>query len=405
MTAQSQTRATAQPSEQWSSREKHLAALFTAILTRGPISRRDASRMIGMSQAAVTKLVKPMIANGYVVEQEGYSEGPGRRLIPLAVQPRRHNAIGIKVTERELIGVIVDLHAEVHHSLRVPLEGTAPERVVAQAARLVRQLQLGAQGIGGSCVGVGVGLGGHVDGRAGVVRYSPLLGWHDVPAQQMLAEALDLPVLIENDVNTLAVSELWFGAGRDTSSFTVVTVGSGVGGGIVIDGELWHGASGAAGELGHNIVDPAGPLCHCGMRGCVETFAADDAILSAIAEGNDAAPRSLAEAAALAHGGDHRAREAFSQAGRALGLGLATLVNLLNPPMVILSGEGINASDLLMGALTEQLAASAFSSAAQDCRLVVRPLPDEAWARGAAATMLKHGVLASLMTLVDEVPD
>jgi predicted NBD/HSP70 family sugar kinase len=137
----------------------------------------------------------------------------------------------------------------------------------------------------------------------------------------------------------------------------------------------------------------------------VETFAADDAILSAIAEGSGAVPHSLAEAAALAHGGDRRAREAFSQAGRALGLGLATLVNLLNPPMVILSGEGINASDLLMGALTEQLAESAFSSAAQDCRLVVRPLPDEAWARGAAATMLKHGVLASLMTLVDEVPD
>lgn len=106
----------------------------------------------------------------------------------------------------------------------------------------------------------------------------------------------------------------------------------------------------------------------------------------------------------MAHGGDRRAREAFSQAGRALGLGLSTLVNLLNLPLVILSGEGISASDLLMDALTGQLAASAFSSAAQDCRLVVRPLPDEAWARGAAATMLKHGVLASLMTLVDEIP-
>ncbi len=391
--------------EQWSPREKSLAALFTSILTRGPISRRDAARAIGMSQAAVTKLVKPMIAHGYVTEQEGYSEGPGRRLIPLVIDPRRHHAIGIKATERELIGVIVDLHAEVRHSSRVPIGDLRPKAVVRAMADLARDLEQGAPDVEGANVGVGVGLGGHVDGRSGLVRYSPMLDWRDVPLRRMLEDELDLPVVIENDVNSLALAEQWFGAGRDTDSFALVTVGSGVGGAIVVDGTLLHGFSGAAGELGHNIVDPAGPACHCGKRGCVETYASDGAILSVIGSGRGGIPPgSLAEALELAQSGDEVARQAFARAGRALGQGLSGLVNLLNPPLVVLSGEGISASDMFMDALGNELTRGSFSTAAEDCRLVVRPLPDETWARGAAAAMLRQGVLRYLMALTSEVP-
>jgi predicted NBD/HSP70 family sugar kinase len=390
--------------EQWSPREKNLASLFTSILTRGPISRRDAARDIGMSQAAVTKLVKPMIAHGYVTEQEGYSEGPGRRLIPLVIEPRRHHAIGVKATERELIGVIVDLHAEVRHSARVALRDLRPEAVVRAVAGLVRDLERGAPDVEGTNVGVGVGLGGHVDGRSGLVRYSPMLGWRDVPLRRMLADELDLPVVIENDVNSLAVAEQWFGAGRESASFAVVTVGSGVGGAIVVDGTLLHGVSGAAGELGHTTINPGGPPCPCGKRGCLETYASDQAILTAVAGSGESAPGSLAEALDLARGGDEAARQAFARAGRALGQGLSGLVNLLNPPLVVLSGEGVSASAMFMDALTEEMARGSFSSAAADCRLVVRPLPDETWARGAAAAMLRQGVLRYLMALTPEIP-
>lgn len=389
--------------EQWSSRERNLAELFTIILTRGPISRRDAARDIGMSQAAVTKLVKPMLAHGYVTEGAGLAEGPGRPQIPLAIDPKRHTAVGVKVTDRELIGVIVDLHAEVHGSARVPLGDRRPAGVVRAVADLARDL-LDRPDLEGECVGVGVGLGGHVDGRAGLVRYSPMLEWRDVPFQRLLAEELRLPVLIENDVNTLAVAEQWFGAGRDTDSFIVVTVGAGVGGAIVIDGLLLHGASGAAGEFGHNIVDPQGPPCHCGKRGCVEAFAGDEAIVRAVGARDGRPVANLTEAVALAHSGDRTARRVFVQAGQALGQGLAAFVNLVNPPLVILSGEGLSASDLFIDALYEEFARSSFSSSARDCRVLVRPLPDETWARGAAATMLRHGVLRSLVALTSEIP-
>jgi predicted NBD/HSP70 family sugar kinase len=137
----------------------------------------------------------------------------------------------------------------------------------------------------------------------------------------------------------------------------------------------------------------------------VETYASDGAILSAIGSGRGGTPPgSLAEALALAQSGDEVARQAFARAGRALGQGLSGLVNLLNPPLVVLSGEGISASDMFMDALGEELARGSFSSAAADCRLVVRPLPDETWARGAAAAMLRQGVLRYLMALTGEIP-
>ena len=404
MTPDSGNRSGSHLPEQRSPRERSLATLFTTILTRGPISRRDAARAIGMSQAAVTKLVKPMIAHHYVTEQEGFSEGPGRPLIPLVIDAKRHTAIGIKVAPRELIGVVVDLHAEVHESQRVDLHDSHPDHVVRAIGRLVRDLLDRAPHAESGCVGVGVGLGGHVDGRRGVVPYSPTLNWHNVDLRRMLSEEVSLPVLIENDVNTLAVAEQWFGAGRDTSTFALVTVGAGVGGAIVIDDQLWHGVSGAAGELGHNIIDPDGPHCHCGKRGCVESMASDGAIMRAIEARTGRTLSNVAEAVAMAHAGDVAAEQAFRTAGRALGQGLAMIVNLLNPPLVILSGEGISASDLFMDALHEELARCSFSSAARDCTVVVRPLPDETWARGAAATMLRRGVLNSLLRLSPEIP-
>ena len=205
---------------------------------------------------------------------------------------------------------------------------------------------------------------------------------------------------VENDANTLAISEQWFGAGRDVGSFAVVTVGAGIGCGLVLNGALWTGATGAAGEFGHVIVAPDGPECRCGRRGCLESIAGDDAIITATA----AAGRTVAstdEAYRLAQAGSAPAKAAFRRAGKALGRGLAILVNLVNPELIILSGEGISTAPQMMEALRRQFAADAFSSTARECALLVRPLPDESWAAGAAASMLRSGVLRSLDRLLE----
>ncbi|TQJ37368.1 ROK family protein, partial [Streptomyces sp. SLBN-115] len=182
--------------------------------------------------------------------------------------------------------------------------------------------------------------------------------------------------------------EQWFGAGVGLSNFAVVTVGAGVGCGLVVHGRVVAGAHGVAGEIGHVTVDPDGPLCHCGNRGCVEAIAADPAILARIRERTGVEVADTAQAVDLARRGDAHAREAYSRAGEAIGRGIATVANLLGPERVVISGEGLAAYDLFAEQIRGAFAAAAFGSAAR-CDLQTRPLPFEEWARGAAATAIQ----------------
>jgi predicted NBD/HSP70 family sugar kinase len=386
------------------SRERHLAALFEAVLTRGPLSRRDAARLTGLSPAAVTKLVKPMISNGYLVENDREAGVPGRPQIPLEVDATRHYTVGVKLMDREAVGVVVDMHAEVQSAHRIRYTDASPGGVVAAIAGRTADLLDRSAAARDRLLGVGVGLGGHINGNTGVVVQSPFLKWRNVPLRDLLSDALGLPTVIENDVNTLAVAEQWFGAGSSFADFALVTIGAGVGCAFVFDGQLWRGQSGAAGEIGHMVVDPDGPECGCGKRGCLQAVVSDDAIAAAMSNKAGRRIARVAQVVTMAHSGNTDAQQVFTQAGVSLGRAIAALVNLVNPPLVILSGEGITASDLFMDALRAELDSDAFSTAADDCTVLVRPLPDEAWARGAAATMLRHRVLQSLSTLTDKAP-
>ena len=386
------------------SREQNLGALFQAVLTRGPLSRRDAARVTGLSPAAITKLSKALIANGYLVENDREAGVPGRPQIPLTVAPTRHYAIGVKVMAGEIVGVLADLHGETQSSHRVKLADASPEAVVDAIELLASTLLEASPVARNKLLGIGIGLSGHVNGATGVLREASLLGWRDVPLRRLVVDRTGLPVVIDNDVNTLAVAEQWFGPGSGYASFAVVTVGVGIGCGLVIDGQLWQGVSGAAGEFGHLLVDPAGPECHCGKRGCLESIASDDAIVRATARATGRSLTRISQVVTMAHEGDSAARQVFTDAGTALGRALAALVSLLNPPLIILSGERITESDLFIDALRTEFEGAAFSTTAQECTLLIRPLPDETWARGAAATMLRQGVLGLLNDLPDVHP-
>ncbi|MDQ1752105.1 MAG: hypothetical protein QOE71_3161 [Pseudonocardiales bacterium] len=392
------------PIRPFGSREQHLGALFEAVLTRGPLSRRDAARLTGLSAASVTKLVKPMISHGYLIENVREAGVPGRPQIPLQVDAGRHHAVGIKLMDGEIVGVVADLHAEVQSAHRMKYRDTSPEGVVSAIEEMTRILLERSPVDRARLLGIGVGLGGHINANTGVVVKSPFLGWRDVPLRKLLVERMNLPVVIENDVNTLAVAEQWFGAGSSFPSFALVTIGVGVGCALVLENQLWRGVSGAAGEFGHMVVDPDGPECHCGKRGCLEAVVGDTAIAATMSAAVGRRFTKVSQVVAQAHAGDPDARQVFTQAGVALGRAIAALLNLLNPPLVILSGEGMTASDLFIDALRAELDRDAFSSTATDCTVLVRPLPDETWARGAAATMLREGVLRSLSKLSDQVP-
>lgn len=380
----------AHPAETFPAGTPAAAQVFTTVLSQGPLTRLELARRAGLSAAAVTKAVRPLFESGYLVEDADTEarSALGRPANLVRVDGGRALFLGLKLTGDAIFGVLTDLRCRTLLARRVPLTDRAAKAVLASTAELVRELLTEADGYGVRVMGLGVAVSGDVDRGEGVVRYSPFLEWRDVPLAELVSAVTGLPVTVDNDVRALTVAEQWFGAGVGLSDFAVVTVGAGVGCGLVVHGRVVAGAHGVAGEIGHVTVDPDGPPCHCGNRGCVEAIAADPAILTRIRERTGVEVTDTGEAVALARRGDPHAREAYSRAGEAIGRGIATVANLLGPERVVISGEGLAAYDLFAEQIRSAFAAAAFGSAAR-CDLQTRPLPFEEWARGAAATAIQ----------------
>jgi predicted NBD/HSP70 family sugar kinase len=366
--------------------------LFAEILTAGPLSRTQLSQRSGLSQSTVTKVVNPMIDAGFVTETGEQSGGIGRPQRLLEVAANRRAAIGVKIGPGAVTGVLTDLRAQVLDQRARPLTaGHDPSAALSAAAAVVWDLLAGHPAAREKLIGVGVGLGGHVSAAEGRVVRSGVLGWTGVEVSAPLAAATGLPTVAANDVDALAVAERWFGAGRDVDGFALVTVGPGVGCGLFLGGELVTGSGGLAGELGHIPMLADGPECTCGNRGCLETLASDDAVLRKIAaDGGGYA--TIGEAVAAARNGDSRAAAAFDTMGEALGRGLATLCNLVNPGRIVLAGERADAFDLFGEACTAAWRAHSFSTAATDCELIIDATDDSLWARGAACLVIRDAV-------------
>jgi glucokinase len=241
--------------------------------------------------------------------------------------------------------------------------------VISEMCGAIRELAAKFSG-SGRMIGAGIGIPGIIDQRTGMLRQSPNLpGWHDYPVRNAIEERLGAPVVLENDANAAAFGEAWLGAARGKQYMCIITLGTGVGGGIVLDGRIWRGMTGMAGEVGHVTIDPGGPPCKCGNIGCVEQFASATAVMrmarEAIAQGR--APE-LARAASasdiefsakvvynLAIQGDQPARDVFRRVGWALGILVAGLVNTLNLNMYVIGGGVSAAWSVFSPALFEEL--------------------------------------------------
>ncbi|MGW3422949.1 ROK family transcriptional regulator [Streptomyces phaeochromogenes] len=366
------------------------AQIFTTVLSHGPLTRSDMAGRAGLSAAAVTKAVRPLMEAGYLVEDAGDEARPslGRPANPVRVDGGRALFIGVKITGNEIIAVLTDLCCRIRVARHVPVDDREPKAVLASVAGLAQELLAEADGFGVRVQGLGVAVSGDVDRAAGEVRFSPFLEWRDLPLAELMELTTGLPVTVDNDVRALTVAEQWFGAGVGLSDFAVVTVGAGIGCGLVVHGKVVSGAHGVAGEIGHVVIDPTGPPCHCGNRGCAEAIAADPAIVAAVREATRLPVADAAQAVDLARRGDPGAREVYARAGEAIGRAIATVANLMGPQRVIISGEGLAAYDLFAEQIRDAFTASAFGTAAR-CDLLTRPLPFDEWARGAAATAIQ----------------
>jgi predicted NBD/HSP70 family sugar kinase len=363
------------------------ATILNIIKTYGPIARADIARLTDLSPAAVTHQTAELIDDGLIFEkQEGDSRG-GRRPILLALNAAGTYVVGAKLAEDFAALALANLNADLISQTTIQLTAREPEAVCDQLAAGIRALLHEAGTEPGRILGVGIGMAGVIDSANGICRVSPYNGWRDVPFAELLGDRLDTDVYIDNDVNTLTRVERLYGPGQHVSDFLVVTVGRGVGLGIVAGGQVYRGSRGSGGEFGHTIVDPSGFLCSCGNRGCLETFVAEPWLLKRARLNGLEAPTPDALVSA-AQAGDPVARQTFADAGTMLGRAVANLVNLFNPALLILSGEGARAGDLLFGPMRAALEKHTFGPLLEDVEVRVERLSDEAWARGAASLVL-----------------
>ncbi len=366
-------------------RRRNQEAVFQAVHRDGPISRTDIASRLQLSPAAVTNITGALIERGVVYESRtADATGVGRRAILLEVDYDAALVAGIKISNAGLTCALTNLNAEVLHTETHPVASTDPSDVVDAVAQAFASLRAAAADR--TVAAIGVNLPGAVDADRRTVRTSPLLGWDRVPLGDLLAERLGVDVLVENDVNALAHAEAWFGHGREHDDFLVVTMGRGVGLGIVLNGQVYRGPKGGAGEFGHLLIDPDGPASRYAKRGTLEAYLSDDAIVRdaqahLAAFPDDGTARDVAQAA---HSGDPDALAVYERAGRMLGRGLSFLVDLFAPSLIVLSGEGMRGGDALVRPASDEMRRLAFGDLGEHVDLVVDDWGDDAWARGAA---------------------
>ncbi len=302
---------------------------------------------------------------------------------------RKGLRLGVDLGGTSVKLALVDERGRVLQSVRVETSG--------KPAGLAKALRVAAAPLlkGRRILGTGVGVAGDVDPEQGVVRFSPNLKWKNVPLKALLrAAGFPQPIRVDNDATAAAWGAFHLDLKGRSRNFVLLTLGTGAGGGLVLDGRLYRGATGTAGELGHVCVDPAGPLCGCGNKGCLEAFvgnrhlvrwAREEAGRRGVSLPDDLTPKVLNDLARRGSGSKKAlARAVWDRMGWALGVGVAGFLNIFNPDTVLLTGGVAGAASLFMPALRREVSARAFATPRRAARLRVSPQNNDLGVIGAA---------------------
>jgi len=374
-------------------RDANRRLVIQALSGRGVASRAELARITGLSRSTVSSLVNDLQKSGLIVEREvtdaPHSAQVGRPPVLIALSPSAGAAVGIDFGHSHIAVAVGDLSHTVlaEHWQEIDVDHLAQEGLDTAAELVMNALD--RAGIDRDrVVGVGMGLPGPISDEQQTVGSTSILpGWVGVNAADEMARRLGMPVNVENDANLGALSEYVWGAGRGAPDVAYIKASSGIGAGLVIGGRLHRGVGGTAGEIGHTPFREDGDICRCGNRGCLETVARADVITRSVRAGRGE-PLSIADVIGLAHAGDPPAQRVIADAGRAIGVGVANLCNLLNPRRVIVGGELSAAGEILLGPLRDSLDRYAIPTAAADVSVVASELGKRAEVMGALALVL-----------------
>lgn len=375
--------------------------ILNTIRIAGAISRTEIAEIIGHSRATVTNITARMIANGLIYEKEVEgSNARGRNRIMLAINPDAAYVVGVKVAAFRIGCVVTDILANVKSSIVMPVRTSKrPVKFVADLIEEAIRHCITEAGLSlKQIAGIGIGIPGLVDSREGISYWSPLYQRGATTLKALIQDWFQIDTYVDNDTNTVSLSQLWSGEGKGINNFIVVTIEDGFGMGVVIDGELYRGTNGFAGEIGHFVVVPDGDLCRCGKKGCYEAYVSNFGILNAARnlakEGawdcDSLESLTYEEVLTQAQAGNQVLREVFAIAGKYLGHALAGMMQIFNPAKIIITGNGIRSGEMLFASMHEVIEKHTAPEIVARTEITALQWQDIDWSLGAACLVLQE---------------
>ncbi|WP_055550062.1 ROK family transcriptional regulator [Streptomyces sp. NBRC 110028] len=377
------------PGSQSSLHRANLERVVRAVRMAGSLTQAEIARSTGLSAATVSNIVREL-KDGGTVEVTPTSAG-GRRARSVSLSGDAGIVVGVDFGHTHLRVAVGNLAHQVLAEEAEPLDVDASSaQGLDRAEQLVSRLIAGTGLSQDKVVGVGLGVPAPIDVETGTLGSTAILpGWAGTNPRDDLAQRLGVPVHVDNDANLGALGELVWGSGRGVADLAYIKVADGVGAGLVISGQIYRGPGGTAGEIGHITLDESGPVCRCGNRGCLETFAAARYILPLLrsSHGEDLTIERMVQ---LARDGDPGCRRVIADVGRHIGSGVANLCNLINPSRMVLGGHLAEAGELVLGPIRESVARYAIPSAARQLAVMPGALGGRAEVLGALALVLSE---------------
>lgn len=403
-------------------RDMNLSSVMKHIHRDGSLSRAQLANQTHLNKATVSSLVEELIELGLIHESGVDTSGFGRPATMLDLNPDAGYIIGVEIGVDFISTIVTNFIGEIVWRRFEELNSILlQEEITTLIFQFIDEASKFAQRARKRLLGLGLALPGMVDVDQGILKFSPNLQWRDVPLRQMFSKHSGLPVFVDNDANAAALGEHLFGKARQEQHFLFIVAGVGVGGGLFLNGELYRGARGLAGEIGHTslYVEQTRP-CRCGNRGCWENFANQSSLferirarldvgrqslITSILE-NQLSPLNLSIISEAAEAGDKEVLEAISETGAALGLGVANLINIFNPEMVVIGGSLSMVGKYMLPAVEQVIKERALEELRKKMKILVSAFGSDASVIGAVALVVQE-ILSKpeLVNFVSKIPE
>jgi glucokinase-like ROK family protein len=371
-----------------------------------PLSRAELAKRTGLNRSTISSIISELIERGFVRETEIQSESRiGRPGMLLEFNPEGGCAIGVDMGVDYISIILVDYTAAVKWKKRTPLNENSPQaEIVAQAEKMITEALTIAKQLGIPPKGIGIGLPGLVDTTSGKLIIAPNLHWSDMPLRDMWSNKFDLPIFVENESNNGAMGEFFYGSAHGKNDFIYLGTGIGLGGGIVINGKLFKGSKGFAGEIGHILLNGTGELCGCGDYGCWETYVGPRYMVRKIKQiledggesiirdlvANDLSKLNMEIVIEAAKRQDRIATDTLNEIGVHLGTGISNLINIFNPELVVMGGALCPASPWLIPIIQQSIQQHVLPPLIVNLNIVPSKLGQDSNVMGAVALVLDN---------------